>query len=40
VLLYRAGRYELLSHDRFKRQRAIEFERIGPLRALLDVGTE
>jgi len=40
VLLHRAGRYQLLSHDRFKRQRAIEFERIGPLRALLNVSLD
>src|SRR5262245_38380190 len=39
VLLLRDGHYQLMSHDGFKRQRAIEFERIGPLRALLDVGT-
>jgi len=40
VLLHRAGRYQLLSHDRFKRQREIEFERIGPLRALLNVSLD
>jgi hypothetical protein len=40
VLLLRDGHYQLMSHDRFKRQRAIEFERIGPLRALLNVSLE
>jgi hypothetical protein len=40
VLLHRDGHYQLMSHDCFKRQREIEFERIGPLRALLNVGTE
>jgi hypothetical protein len=40
VLLHRAGYYQLMSQDRFKHERASEFERIGPLRALLNVGTE
>jgi hypothetical protein len=40
VLVLRDGHYQLLRQDRFQRQRAIEFERIGPLRALLNVGTD
>jgi len=40
VLLHHAGRYELLSHDLFKRRREIEFERIGSLRALLNVSLD
>jgi hypothetical protein len=40
VLLLRDRQYQLMRQDRFKHQRRIEFERIGPLRALLNVGTE
>jgi hypothetical protein len=40
VLVLRDRQYQLLRQDRFRHHRQIEFQRIGPLRALLNVGTE
>jgi hypothetical protein len=40
ALVLRADKYQLLRHDRFQQERVAEFERIGPLRAILDACAE